>query len=172
MLPPTETTVQYSHACTLDALRVGTRRTRRPHHHHHAHLNARDRYITAPITKLSGDNLVNSCSGDLIQACANGCQSGACYIVPSPSATLKAIPMLVNTGNTTVVSWAGANVRSCTVHGTNGDSWTGVSSFGETSSPIQGQTIYTLHCAAFPGAIPSSVDKSVTVNFIPSFNEK
>ena len=43
---------------------------------------------------------------------------------------------------------------SCVVSGTNADSWTGTSSSGKTSSPIQGQTIYTLHCIGVAGSNP------------------
>ena len=122
--------------------------------------------------KCSGNDLVDSCTGATIQTCYFGCVSGACYVVPAPSAALKAIPSLVHSGDTTIVSWSALNVTSCTLSGTNGNSWTGISSSGKTSSPIIGQTIYTLHCIGNPGAQPPSVDKSVTVNLIPSFNEK
>ena len=122
--------------------------------------------------RCSGNDLVDSCTGATIQSCSYGCRSGACYVVPAPSAALKAIPSLVHSGDTTIVSWSALNVASCTLSGTNGNSWTGTSSSGKTSSPIQAQTIYTLHCIGNPGAQPPSVDKSVTVNLIPSFNEK
>ena len=122
--------------------------------------------------RCSGNDLVDSCTGATIQTCYFGCVSGACYVVPAPSAALKAIPSLVHSGDTTIVSWSALNVASCTLSGTNGNSWTGISSPGKTSSPIIGQTIYTLHCIGNPGAQPPSVDKSVTVNLIPSFNEK
>jgi hypothetical protein len=92
--------------------------------------------------------------------------------MPVPDATLKAVPALVHSGAVTTVSWTSQNTTSCTVHGTNGDSWTGTSSSGKTSTPIIGQTTYTLHCNALAGVTPSSIDKSVIVNIVPTFNEK
>ena len=124
------------------------------------------------LPRCSGDDLVDSCTGATIQTCSYGCRLGACVVVTPPSATLRATPSLVHSGDTTVVSWTSQNTSSCTLSGTNGNSWTGISSSGKTSSPIIGQTIYTLHCIGNPGAQPPSVDKSVTVNLIPSFNEK
>ena len=128
--------------------------------------------LCATPPHCSGNDLVNSCTGATIQSCAWGCASGACNPPPALSATLKAKPSLLQVGDTTTVLWSSTNANSCTIHGTNNDSWTGVSSSGKTSSPILGQTIYTLHCIGNPGAQPPSVDKSVTVNLIPQFNEK
>ena len=131
---------------------------------------------TPPVCQ--GNDLVNSCTRAVIQTCAYGCITsgsiGVCRYIPTPSATLKVIPLLVHPGDTTVVSWTSQSVTSCTVHGTNGDSWTSTFSGipGRTSSPIQGQTIYTLHCIAFPGATPATIDKTTTVNIVPSEREK
>ena len=122
--------------------------------------------------KCSGNDLVDSCTGATIQSCSYGCASGACVVVAPPSATLRATPSLVHSGDTTIVSWASQNTASCTVTGTNGDSWTGTSSSGEASSPILAQTIYTLHCIGYEGAQPPTIDKTAIVNIIPSFNEK
>ena len=122
--------------------------------------------------KCSGNDLVDSCTGATIQSCSYGCASGACVVVAPPSATLRAIPSLVHSGDTTTVSWASQNTTSCIVSDANGESWAGISSSGKTSRPILAQTIYTLHCVGLAGATPSAVDKSVTVNLIPSFNEK
>ena len=122
--------------------------------------------------KCVGANLVNSCTDATIQACAFGCASGACIVIPAPTATLSASPSLVHSGDTTVVSWTSQNTSSCNVTGSNGDSWTGTSSSGKTSQPILAQTIYTLHCVGLAGATPSAVDKTVTVNIIPGFEEK
>jgi hypothetical protein len=76
----------------------------------------------------------------------------------------------VPTGATTQVHWDVANVDSCTVTGSNGDSWAGDSSgaSGQTSSPILQQTLYTLSCDASDG---SSILETVTVLLIPIFNE-
>ena len=123
------------------------------------------------LPRCSGNYLLDSCTGATIQTCSYGCRSGACVVVAPPSATLHATPSLVRSSNTTSVSWSSSNSASCTVHGTNGNSWAGTSSSGKTSSPIIEQTIYTLHCIGLAGASPSSVDKSVTVNLLPKFSE-
>ena len=122
--------------------------------------------------RCNGNSLVNSCTGAWLQACDWGCTSGVCNPVPAPSATLKAIPSLVHSGDITTISWTGTNVTSCTVHGTNGDSWSGTSSSGKTSSTILGQTIYTLHCIGYQYAYPPTVDKQAIVNIIPTFQEQ
>ncbi len=118
------------------------------------------------------NDLVDSCTGETIRTCDWGCAGGACKAIPAPSATLKAVPLLVHSGDVTTVSWTSFNTDSCNVHGTNGDSWTGISSTGHTSSPILGQTTSTLHCEGNPSANPPFIDKSVTVNIIPTFNEQ
>ena len=120
----------------------------------------------------SGNDLVNSCTGATIQTCSFGCASGACIPPASLSATLNAAPSLLHRGNTTTVLWSSTNADSCTIQGTNGDSWTGTTSSGKTSSPIQGQTIYTLHCIGVADSNPPAIDKQAIVNIIPVFNEQ
>ena len=119
-----------------------------------------------------GDDLVNSCNNDTIATCDWGCVSGVCNPVPAPSGVINANPKLLHVGNTSTISWSSANVSACTVTGTNGDAWTGKSSSGKTSKPIQMQTTYYLHCDGYAGSSPASIDKSVIVNLIPSFNEQ
>ena len=131
----------------------------------------RSNVCSAP-PRCSGDDLVDGCTHSIIQSCAHGCASGACIVIPAPTATLSASPSLVHSGDTTVVSWTSQNTSSCNVIGSNGDSWTGLTSSGKTSQPILAQTIYNLHCVGLAGATPSAVDRSVTVNLIPIFNEK
>jgi hypothetical protein len=99
--------------------------------------------------------------------------------VTSPGLTghLQLLPALLSSGNTTQVHWNVNNVVSCTVSGSNGDTWTvsgqnstsGAS--GKTSSPIIGQTTYTMICGAYPGVSPSSLTETQTVNIIPVFQE-
>ena len=121
--------------------------------------------------KCVGANLVNSCTDATIQACAFGCASGACNPPPALSATLSASPKLLRIGKTSVLSWSSTNASSCTLVGTNGNSWSGTSSEGETSTPIQSQTIYTLHCVGVSGSMPSTIDKTETINIIPTESE-
>jgi hypothetical protein len=118
-----------------------------------------------------GRDLKDNCTGEIIESCAWGCFAGACNPVPSPNATLKAVPSLVARDMTTVVSWSSQYATACTVTGANGDSWTGLNG-SQTSSPIHSQTTYTLDCTGEEGATPSSVQKSVIVNIAPAFEEK
>lgn len=82
-------------------------------------------------------------------------------------ADISANPTLVREGDTTVVTWSSVETTECTVDGTNGDQWTGISG-EETSSGLPGQTTFTLTCQAFNGDI---VTDEVTVGVAPQFEE-
>lgn len=107
-----------------------------------------------------------------------GCSVNACLVPPSPSANpsvpggLQILPKLVRSGNTTQVKWSIDNASSttCTVTGTNGDSWPGLASGTKTSSAINQQTIYTLHCNGSAVDI-LTFDAQATVNIVPTFKE-
>lgn len=88
----------------------------------------------------------------------------------SADLTLRAIPSLVRSGESTRVNFSAQRVSSCVVTGTNGDRWEGLSSRigGEESSPVRRQVIYTLTCLS--GG--ETLRKSVTVNVIPLFQER
>ena len=79
----------------------------------------------------------------------------------------------MQSGGTARVYWNVANVSACTITGSNGDSWDGLFSGapGETTAPIIEQTTYTLHCDAFQGATPASIDETQTVDVLPSYRE-
>lgn len=84
--------------------------------------------------------------------------------------TLEA-PTLVQRGETVSLEWSVKNVRagSCTLSGTNGDSWklTGTSG-AQTSSAIQSEATYTLSCTDLNG---KKVNVSKTVKIAPAFRE-
>lgn len=95
---------------------------------------------------------------------------------------IQILPALVSRGDTARVYWNVNNVTSCTVIGTNGDSWSGISAgcdgtncssgaTGKQSSPITGQTTYALSCTAYPGVVPPSIVESAVVNITPIFQE-
>ena len=132
---------------------------------------AADVHECTPGYYCQGSNLLDSRSGELVEACAWGCFAGACNPIPSPKATLKAVPSLVKRDFTTLVSWSSQYATACTVSGTNGDSWAGLNG-SQTSSPIHAQTTYTLNCTGHQGADPSSVQKKAIVNIAPTFEEK
>lgn len=147
-----------------------------------------------PTYFCSGNDLYYrnaSCVESLSQTCGYGCAGSACIPPPSIGFTpfsasnvtygpftatghLEVKPSLLWSGNTTSVYWNVSNAQSCSVTGSNGDSWSGSfsGSGGKTSSPITSQTTYTLACTGFPGATPISVIETVTVNIIPVFEEK
>jgi len=107
-----------------------------------------------------------------------GCSGNACLVPPSPGegtvpGGITATPRLVRPGDTVQISWdvANANPASCTVTGTNGDSWAGQASATVTSGPINENTTYTLHCNG--AAVPIlSYDAQTTVRIVPTFEEK
>jgi hypothetical protein len=62
-------------------------------------------------------------------------------------------------------------VQHCAVTGTNGDSWTGLTSgpSGATTSPIRQQTTYTLSCLSDAS---STFTETASAGIVPSFQEK
>lgn len=84
---------------------------------------------------------------------------------------LQLVPDIVKPDETTQVHWSVSDAQSCTVTGTNGDSWIGLASpaDGETSSPINSQTIYTLSCEAY--GTNSNLTETQTVDVAPIFKE-
>lgn len=84
--------------------------------------------------------------------------------------SIRATPSIVRSGNTTQLNWSATNVRSCTVTGSNGDTWDTIVSAigGNTSKPITRQTTYTLACVDLDGT-PAS--KSVMVRILPRMRE-
>jgi hypothetical protein len=134
----------------------------------------------------SGDTIVfndNNCGSTNITTCVAPafCSAGsAVCLYPPPafppignaaSGHISVRPSIVYPNGTTTVLWNVTNVSSCSVSGTNGDSWSGASSgaSGQTSSEITQQTIYTLTCTALDS---SSVNESATVNLLPVFQER
>jgi len=81
--------------------------------------------------------------------------------------SFSVFPMLIFAGNSTAVSWSATDVSSCSVTGTNGDSWNG-SSGSENSSPIDAETTFTLLCTETDG---DTVTAAETVKLVPSFQE-
>lgn len=94
-------------------------------------------------------------------------------VPPAPSVndlSLRALPSLVRLGGTTKVHWSSQNMSSCTVTGSNDDSWSGLNSpaGGEGSGAINGLVTYTLTCRV--GG--ETFTKTATVNVLPSWVEK
>ncbi|HVU75235.1 MAG TPA: hypothetical protein VHD38_00115 [Candidatus Paceibacterota bacterium] len=143
---------------------------------------------------LGGANVINSCTGAVVQVCQWGCVNGGC-LPPPPSYTqftatfadsgggtpttftatghLQAKPLLVRSGTPARLYWSVSNAASCTVTGTNGDSFSGASSpsSGQVTGALLSQTTYTLLCHSLPKVSPATVTESVQVNIAPVFQE-
>ncbi|HEY4519876.1 MAG TPA: hypothetical protein VJH33_02460, partial [Candidatus Paceibacterota bacterium] len=125
-----------------------------------------------------GDQLMRrsaQCTDSVAQTCPFGCRNGGCRgQPPPPEGSIRAVPALVKSGNTTQVIWSAVNVSSCTVVGTNGNSWAGTSSgaAGQVSAPITEQTKFTLACIAPTGVTPQTFERETTVNVIPAWQEQ
>jgi hypothetical protein len=122
------------------------------------------------VNFCDGNNLYQqkaNCSNVLLQQCPYGCSAGACILPAPPDAFIRAAPALVRTGETTNITWGSSNSSSCSVSGTNGDSWSGKNG-SETTSEITTQTTYTLICT---GLDSSEVTDTAIVNVIPIFEE-
>ncbi len=90
------------------------------------------------------------------------------------SGHLQARPTLIRTTTVSRLYWNVTNVSSCSVTGTNGDTWSGSASgtAGATTSPLETRTIYKLQCTSLPGSGAANVNESVTINIAPQFNEQ
>lgn len=114
----------------------------------------------------------------LVATCRYGCSAGSCAAAATaPSATIHASPALVQRGATVQVSWFSTDISSpsnpalgsCTVTGTNGDTWSGLNGT-QVSSPIVQQTKYTISCRPYSSA--TTITQTVTVNIAPVFQEQ
>ncbi len=74
----------------------------------------------------------------------------------------------VQSGNSVVITWSATGVNSCSVTGTNGDSWSGISGSQNTSDIFE-QVIYTLSCLDVEDH--ATTPQSVTVSLSPIFQE-
>lgn len=138
-------------------------------------------YFCSANTRMYLDD---QCIESEIEVCSYSCAPAGCIPPPAPEAEifgdfsghLQIQPSLVVPGTIVRVYWNITNVitSSCSVTGTNGDSWTGQATSGVdgvASSPILQQTTYTLTCLSLPEATPTSISETVSVNIIPVFQE-
>ncbi len=103
-------------------------------------------------------------------------------------ANIAVVPALVrHYGDTAEVQWNSREMTSCGVEGDNGDQWLPITedilddngdilqhvdmrtAGRETTSPINGRTVYTLTCTTFEG---ETVIEQVVVNRVPVVNEE
>ena len=157
--------------------------------------------ISAHLCNAANTAVIDSCTNSVLDDCGSRgyiCSNGAClaqsisfYSFPAQTGAgqsftatghLQVSPALVQKGSIVQVYWNVLHASGCTVTGSNGDgldtSTTGAWSTpfsgasGKVSSPITGQTIYHLVCAGLPGAVPASIDESVTVSILPDYQEQ
>ncbi|PCI27640.1 hypothetical protein COB52_04565 [Candidatus Kaiserbacteria bacterium] len=97
------------------------------------------------------------------QTCSGTCsQLGP--ICADASGSISTQPLLVLSGGTTSVTWSTQLALDCSVTGTNGDSWDGVSG-SETTGAITEETIYTLYC------VDGDFTDETTVQVAPAWQE-
>ena len=90
------------------------------------------------------------------------------------TSSIRAFPQLLHRGATTAITWTSSHTKSCVVTSTNGDTWPAGGSTdtalsgSQTSSAINGKTVYTLTCMT---ALNRPIVTTATVNIIPVFQE-
>jgi hypothetical protein len=146
---------------------------------------------TCPASLTVSCTPAYSCSGHTIQRTDSSCNvinvatcvapafcsagSSVCLYPPPQfnssgqySGHLQVNPSILPEGSTTTVHWNISNVASCSVTGSNGDSWSGATG-SHTSAAITQQTNYTLSCTGLDG---SSINESQMVDVVPLFQER
>ena len=137
----------------------------------------------APIYSCSGNNVTytdNSCATSAVTSCVspNYCSPGTPTCVsPVPvfnagtgtTGHLQVRPQIVPKNGTASVLWNVSNVSSCSVTGSNGQSWTAISGSNATL-PITQQTTFTLACTPYAGQ--SFTSETQVVNLVPTFQEQ
>lgn len=119
----------------------------------------------------------NGCAADNV--CTYGCSANACNVVAPASIDFRVVPLLVQSGTATQVIWENPQyLTSCTVTGSNGNTWSSLTSAAATctkgsqsgcmSTPITQQTNFTIVCNKTSGG---TITQSATVNIIPFFCE-
>jgi hypothetical protein len=114
-----------------------------------------------------GDGFTDSDDED----CSNPSDNNEFSILPDPAALSLSAPAFVHANATALVVWSVGNVEddSCTLTGTNGDSWALDGSSGtRTSSGLSGETTFTLSCTGLDG---DNASVAATVRILPSFEE-
>jgi len=142
--------------------------------------------------ECSGNSIVHTspqCTTNTVATCnppATFCSKGVSHCLVPPiafiqsgdkSGHLQLKPQLVKKGGPTKVFWNVDNVTNCTVS-SHDDSWSGPPSGstiftsgpnGQTSKPINQQTVFTLACTGLDG---TTVRETATVGVVPVFQEK
>ncbi|HEY4486955.1 MAG TPA: hypothetical protein VJB70_04455 [Candidatus Paceibacterota bacterium] len=124
----------------------------------------------SPGTAQCTDGIDNDGDGETDYPNDSGCESSSDGQEQSVSgdSAIQALPTLVFSGEASIISWSASNVTSCTVIGTNGDSWAGAGGT-QTTSLIVETTAYVLSCTDLEDEpLPT---ESVTIQLKPEFEE-
>lgn len=144
-------------------------------------------YSCPAFYSCSGNSIVyqsSTCQVTTITTCVppSMCVSGTPTCVYPPiifepiagtDGHLIARPQVVPEESPARLYWNVPNALSCTVVGTNGDSWSLKSSgsSGVSTRNITQKTTYTLSCQGHPGTTPASITENIIVNILPKFEE-
>ncbi|MEK7628675.1 MAG: hypothetical protein AAB421_04655 [Patescibacteria group bacterium] len=112
-----------------------------------------------------------SCVETLLETCSYACSADACIPPPPPTGNITVTPDLIRKSATTQVSWSATDVSSCSVTGSNGDTWSVGSGTltTQTSTTLTRTTEYVLTCPALDG---STFRDTATVTTAPEFRER
>lgn len=136
----------------------------------------------APLYFCSAGNVQHtnsSCVTSTVDTCTapSLCSPGQSACVdpnPTISTHLEVRPAVVRRDDTVKLYWDVGNVEGCTVTGTNGNSWTDITSGinGQTTFPITERTVFTLTCTPLEGSLSPSFSETATVIILPVFQEQ
>lgn len=104
-------------------------------------------------------------------SCTASCSAPVVCNGATASTTMYAQPVLVKPGDTSTIYWNLENVLTCSIAGTNGDSWDWSivgSQTQQNTSVINTDTTYTLSCTDFDGG---SVSDTAKVRLVPNWQE-
>lgn len=117
-----------------------------------------------------GGNVVNSCTGTLVETCSFSCGSGICIPPPSPELlSWTVLPLLVHRGDEVTLSWNTQYTERCTVERSNGTPFTGLNSSGTRTDTVTQETTYVLSCLGLDETSLTSPSK--TVRIVPDWQE-
>lgn len=131
--------------------------------------DSNDTENACPNICVDGD-VVNSCTGNVIESCSFSCSQGLCILPPSPELlSWTVLPLLVHRGDQVTLTWNTANTSNCTIARSSGISWTGLNSTGSQTDTILQETAYGLSCEGEDGT--TLTGRTYTVRIVPDWQE-
>ncbi|OGG58554.1 hypothetical protein A2765_02400 [Candidatus Kaiserbacteria bacterium RIFCSPHIGHO2_01_FULL_56_24] len=131
-----------------------------------------------------------TCSGDTIQYTDSSCQTSSVTTCSSPgycsagssscltstmnvNGHLSVSSSLVRKGGRVTLTWSVTDAQSCSVSGSNGDSFPGSSSpsGGQLSGILPYSTTFHLHCVGLTDSLVPTIDEYVAVYTAPTWRE-